>query len=60
METASEEIIINFLSSDDVMEAEERVADLNSTSRLSVLVINAVGTTLEDSHISQEHMNLLL
>lgn len=47
MDTASGEIIINFLNSDEVTEAEKCLADLNSPSRLSGFVRNAVDATLE-------------
>lgn len=55
METASEKIIINFLNTDDV----KCVADLNSDSRTSAIVRNAVDATLKGISIPQECTGLL-
>ena len=59
METASEKIIINFLNSDDVTEANKCVADLSSDSRLSAIVRNAVDAALKGISIPQECTGLL-
>lgn len=59
METASEKIIINFLNSDDVTEANKSVADLSSDSRLSAIVRNAVDAALKGISIPQECTGLL-
>uniref|UniRef100_A0A3Q0S2K1 Eukaryotic translation initiation factor 4 gamma, 1a n=1 Tax=Amphilophus citrinellus TaxID=61819 RepID=A0A3Q0S2K1_AMPCI len=60
VEKKSNAIIEEYLHINDVKEALQCVAELNSTSLLYVFVRNGVESTLERSTIAREHMGLLL
>lgn len=60
VEKKSSAIIEEYLHINDLKEALQCVAELNSTSLLYVFVRNGVESTLERSTIAREHMGLLL
>uniref|UniRef100_A0A7N6BFJ7 Eukaryotic translation initiation factor 4 gamma, 1a n=1 Tax=Anabas testudineus TaxID=64144 RepID=A0A7N6BFJ7_ANATE len=60
VEKKTNAIIEEYLHINDLKEALQCVAELNSTSLLYVFVRNGVESTLERSTIAREHMGLLL
>uniref|UniRef100_A0A3Q3AGL6 Eukaryotic translation initiation factor 4 gamma, 1a n=1 Tax=Kryptolebias marmoratus TaxID=37003 RepID=A0A3Q3AGL6_KRYMA len=60
VEKKSNAIIEEYLHINDVKEALQCVAELNSASILYIFVRNGVESTLERSTIAREHMGLLL
>ncbi|XP_070829542.1 eukaryotic translation initiation factor 4 gamma 1a isoform X2 [Chaetodon trifascialis] len=60
VEKKSNAIIEEYLHINDLKEALQCVAELNSTSLLYVFVRNSVESTLERSTIAREHVGLLL
>lgn len=60
LEKKSNAIIEEYLHINDLKEALQCVAELNSASLLYVFVRNAVESTLERSTIAREHLGLLL
>ncbi|KAI3374949.1 hypothetical protein L3Q82_021474, partial [Scortum barcoo] len=60
VEKKSNAIIEEYLHINDLKEALQCVAELNSTSLLFVFVRNTVESTLERSTIAREHVGLLL
>ncbi|KAK2895274.1 eukaryotic translation initiation factor 4 gamma 1-like isoform X2 [Channa argus] len=60
MEKETNAILEEYLVINDLQEALQRVAELNSSSLLFVIVRNGVESTLERSTIARERMGLLL